>query len=172
MQFELTEALMDDILFSMEDQEGIFFIDCQEGVVICEEDALDDLKDDDKDRFIDLPNWESSDGFRLMERFAAAFRNSLIRNELSMALNQGKGVFRAFKNTLSRYPEAEKLWFSYKEREMKREIIHWYNALMEEWGLKKLGFEPEETEDLVLEDFRFREFQEADQAAAADLNSL
>ena len=171
MQFELTEALIDDILFSMEDQEGEFFIDCQDGVVTSWDECREELEEN-TDRFIDLPDWDSSDGFRLMERFTAAFRNPLIRNELSVALNQGKGVFRAFKNTLSHYPEAEKLWFSYKEREMKREIIRWYNALREEWGLEKIGLEPEETGDLVLEDFRFRKFQDSDTNAALNLHRL
>ena len=154
MQFELTEALLDDILFSMEDQEGEFYIDCQEEVVINGEE-LADINNDRDDRFIDLPEWDSSNGFRLMERFAAAFRNPIIRTELCSALNQGRGVFRAFKNALSHHPEAEKYWFSFKEREMKREIVRWYNALREEWGLQKIGMEPEETTDLVLEDFRF-----------------
>ena len=170
MQFELTEALLDDILFSMEDQAGEFYIDCLEGVVVNRDDYGDALDADEEDRFIYLPDWDSSSGFRLMERFAAAFRNPLIRNELCAALNRGKGVFRAFKNVLSLRPEAEKLWFSYKEREMKREVIRWYNGLREEWGLKKIGFEPEETLDLVLEDFRFREIRDEDQAAVQDLH--
>ena len=172
MQFELTEALLDDILFSMEDQEWEFYIDTQEGVVVNGDEVRDELEEDDTNRFIDLPDWDSSSGFRLMERFTASFRNPLIRNELSVALNQGKGVFRAFKNILSKHPEAEKLWFTYKEREMKREVIRWYNGLREEWGLEKIGLEPEETEDLVLEDFRFREFRDDDRIAAADLHRL
>jgi GNAT superfamily N-acetyltransferase len=166
MQFELTEALLDDILFSMEDQDGIFYIDTQEGVVITEWDSGNLVEEDG--RLIDLPHWDSSSGFRLMERFAATIRNPLLRNELSSALNQGRGVFRAFKNTINLHPEAEKFWFSFKEREMKREIIGWYNALREEWGLEKIGFEPEETSDLVLEDFRFREFREEDSLRITD----
>ena len=171
MQFELTEALLDDILFSMEDQEGIFYIDCQEGVVVNGDEEADAIEQDNENRFINLPEWDSSSGFRLMERFAAAFRNPLIRNELCAALNQGKGVFRAFKNTISLHPEAEKLWFSYKEREMKREVIRWYNALREEWGLQKIGFEPEETADLVREDFQFRNMDEHDRAAVMELHA-
>jgi N-acetylglutamate synthase-like GNAT family acetyltransferase len=162
MRFELTEAILDDILFSMEDQDGIFFIDTQEGVVITEWDERDALENDEKGRFIGLPEWDSSSGFRLMERFAATIRNPLIRNELSSALNQGRGVFRAFKNAINFHPEAEKLWFSFKEKEMKREIINWYNGLREEWGLEKIGLEPEETSDLVLEDFCIREFRDED----------
>jgi len=63
---------------------------------------------------------------------------------------------------LGLHPEAEKLWFLYKEKEMKNHIRRWYNGLREEWGLEKLGLEPEETDDLVLEDFNFRPFQTGD----------
>ena len=171
MQFELTEALIDDILFAMEDQEGEFYLDTVEGIVVGGLDWPDDLKfqfnDDAKKgggRFISLPEWDSADGFRLMERFAAGFRNPMVREELSSALSLGRGVFRAFKNVLGRYPETEKLWFSYKEKEMKREIIRWYNGLREEWGLERIGSEPEETSDLLHEDFCFRPFQKDDKA--------
>jgi GNAT superfamily N-acetyltransferase len=106
-----------------------------------------------------------------MERFTAALRNPLIREELNAALNRGRGVFRAFKDILGRHPEAEKLWFAFKEREMKREIIRWYNALREAWGLERIGEEPEETGDLVLEDFRFRPGRPEDRDSAAALHA-
>ncbi|MCL2070096.1 MAG: UPF0158 family protein [Treponema sp.] len=177
MKFELTEALFDDILFAMEDQEGEFYLDTVEGLVAGGIDGPDffdeDLDDDDGEggeRYIELPEWDSASGFRLMERFAAGFRNPLIRDELSSALNQGRGVFRAFKNTLSRYPEAEKYWFSFKEKEMRNEILRWYNALREEWGLEQIGMEPEETKDLVLEDFNFRPFTKEDLPEAEALH--
>ncbi|GHV87606.1 hypothetical protein AGMMS50255_9020 [Spirochaetia bacterium] len=105
-----------------------------------------------------------------MERFAAGLRNPLVRTELAAALDRGKGVFRAFKDILGRYPEAEKLWFAHKEREMKRQIIRWYNSLREEWGLARIGGEPEDTADLVLEDFRFHSPEARDAAAAEELH--
>jgi len=172
MQFELTDALMGDLLFSMEDQEGEFLLDTQDALIIGEnDDDFDEAADDDTgDRYISLPGWDSSDGFRLMEHFAAGLRNPLVRNELTGALNRGKGVFRAFKDILSRFPETEKLWFSYKEKGMRREILRWYNGLREEWGLERIGGEPEETGDLVLEDFRFREATAADREAVEKLH--
>ena len=180
MHFELTEALIQDILFSMEDQDGEFLLDTVESVVVVGMDGLDSFEDDEIDvdaddgeggsRYISLPEWDSSSGFRLMEHFAAGFRNPLIRKELSSALDRGRGVFRAFKDTLGRYPEAEKLWFAFKDQEMKKEIIRWYNGLREEWGLEKIGIEPEETGDLVLEDFRFRPFRKEDMAQAEELH--
>jgi ribosomal protein S18 acetylase RimI-like enzyme len=170
MQFELSEALVKDLLFSMEDQMGNFLLDTREGVIISEEDDdFDDAKDDGG-RYISLPGWDSSDGFRLMEHFAAGLRNPSVRDELAGALNRGRGVFRAFKDIISRYPEIEKLWFSFKERGMRREILRWYNALREQWGLDRVGLEPEETGDLVLEDFRFLPAREDDREAASTLH--
>jgi ribosomal protein S18 acetylase RimI-like enzyme len=171
MCFELTEALLDGILFSMEDQNGLFFVDTQEEVVVSEDELeLGALDADEENRYIDLPEWDSSEGFRLMERFAAGFRNPVIRKQLTAALDRGKGVFRAFKDTLSEHPESEQLWYSFKEQEMKKAIYRWYNALREEWGLELIGAEPEETESLVMEDFRFRAPLPADAAAAEELH--
>jgi ribosomal protein S18 acetylase RimI-like enzyme len=172
MYFELGDALIDEMLFFMEDQNGAFYVDAKEGIVIEESDIPHnaDCEDEDGKRFFPLPEWDSSDGYRLMERFTARFKNPFIRNELTAALEQGKGVFRAFKNTLNLHPEAEKVWFSFKEREIKKEIISWYNALREEWGLEKIGMEPEETDDLVLEDFRIRPTEQKDIPLAIDLH--
>ncbi|MDR2376597.1 MAG: GNAT family N-acetyltransferase [Treponema sp.] len=178
MQFELSEALIGDLLFSMEDQMGDFYLDTKEGVIIGNEgiedneyDEFDDVKEDG-DRYISLPAWDSTDGFRLMEHFTAGLRSPALRNELLGALNQGKGVFRSFKDTIARYPETEKLWFIYKEQGMRREILRWYNGLREEWGLERIGGEPEETGDLILEDFRFRLSKETDREAAAALHRV
>jgi GNAT superfamily N-acetyltransferase len=169
MQFELSPALLNDILFFMEDQDGEFFVDTYEGTVISTED--EEFDDEAADgRYISLPEWDSSEGFRLMEHFTATLRNALVREELSAALDMGRGVFRAFKNMLARHPETEKLWFAYKEREMKREVIIWYNALRESWGLELIGEEPEDIAGLALEDFYFREGSEADRHQAEKLH--
>jgi ribosomal protein S18 acetylase RimI-like enzyme len=172
MHFELTEILMDNILFAMEDQAGEFLLDSQTGEVIGGMEGFDETVEEDRERYISLPEWDSSSGFRLMERFAAALRNPLIREELSAALNRGRRVFRAFKDILEQHPETEKLWFAFKDREMKRQIIRWYNGLREEWGLQLIGEEPEDTNDLVLEDFRFRQSLPEDRAAAEALHAL
>jgi GNAT superfamily N-acetyltransferase len=172
MQFELTEALINNILFSMEDQNGNFILDTREGMLVSEDDdeyAKAAENKDDENRFIGLPYWGPSDGYRLMEKFAAALKNAVIRKSLTAALDRGKGVFRAFKDVLASYPEAEQFWFIFKEREMRRVILGWYNACREEWGLARLGDEPEETEDLVLEDFRFRPPESRDSTAIEKL---
>lgn len=182
MQFELTEALIDQILFAMEDQKTEHLLDAANGVVVdvdggdpSEPGTEIDPEEENQDgtpRYLSLPGWLPADGFRLMERFSASLHNPIVREELVSALDRGRGVFRAFKDVLSARPEVERLWFSFKEREMRREILEWYNALREEWGLERIGEEPEETEDLVLEDFRFRPGTAGDSAAAGELLAL
>jgi ribosomal protein S18 acetylase RimI-like enzyme len=163
MQFELTEAQIDEILFVMEDQNSLFVFDTEGGTLINLDDDTDAddrriIKENKNKRYIDLPEWDSSEGFLLMEHFAASLKNPLIQDKFREALDRGKGVFRAFKDVLGLYPEAEQLWYSFKEREMKKVILDWYNALRETWGLEKIGLEPEDTGDLILEDFKILKF--------------
>jgi len=170
MQFELTDQLIDEILFFMEDQNGDFYIDAREAAVL----SFDDIDFDEEDPqdciFYEIPEWQPNDGFRLMESFTAGLQNSVIKNLLSQALNRGKGVFRAFKDIISQYPEAEKLWFNYRDSKMKEAVVLWYNALREQWGLELVGTEPEETDDLVAQDFHFRQDSSADYFLAAELH--
>jgi len=174
MRFELDETLIGEILFCMEDQEGDFLLDTQEGQIvnIDNDDYDEELDFDDDERFISLPEWGSHEGYRLMEHFTAGLKNPVARQELSVALNKNRGVFRYFKDVLDQYPEIAKLWFSYKEREMKREVLAWYNALREEWGLEPIGGEPEDTSSLVLEDFVLRDGIEGDREKAEALHKL
>ena len=174
MRFELDKILTDDILFHMENHEGEFLIDTHKGQVIDinNNDYDEDPDFNDDERFIHLPEWSSNNGYRLMEKFTANLKNPVLRHELSLALNKNKGVFRHFKNVLEQYPETEKLWFAHKEKEMKREVTAWYNALREEWGLEPIGGEPEDTSSLILEDFILREGKETDREKAKTLHEL
>ncbi len=168
MKFELDEILADSILFSMEDQNNDFLVDTQEEVVV----SCNEIEEQDDQRYIHLPEWDSNDGFRLMERFASSFKNPPVKKALTQALDQGRGVFRAFKDVLNQHPEVEQLWYKYKEQEMRRHILKWYNALREEWGIEKIGEEPEETGDLILEDFRIRQPLDRDKTIALKLHEL
>jgi ribosomal protein S18 acetylase RimI-like enzyme len=185
MRFELDKILTDEIIFYMEDQDGDFLLDTKE-VKIINVDNYDDEPEfpadtavnieGDEDRYISLPDWDSNDGFRLMEKFTAQLKNPILRHELSAALNTKRGVFRSFKNVLEHYPEAEKMWYSFKDQKMKEEVIAWYNGLREEWGLEPIGSEPSEiSEDisaLVLEDFIFREGADGDAPEVSALHNL
>ena len=162
MRFELDNTLMDEILFFMENQDGDFLFDTKNLFVFdINNNDFDEEPDlNDENRYISLPEWDSNSGYRLMEKFAAGLKNPLTRQELSAALNRNKGVFRAFRDVLEHYPETEKLWTNYKEKEMKREIIIWYNSLRTLWEMEPIGLEPEDSYSLVLEDFTFREESE------------
>ena len=159
MQFELNSVLIDEIIFYMENQDGDFILDSHKLRIIdiLNGDSDEDTDFDDNERFISIPKWEPKDGYRLMEKFAAGLKNPVLRHELGEALNRNKGVFRAFRNVLSQYPEAEKMWQNCKEQKMKGDVIAWYNALREEWGLLPIGSEPEDNSSLVLEDFLFKD---------------
>jgi len=150
MEFELTPELIDQVIFGMENQGDDYLLNSRLGVVVP---VGEIVGDDDSDTYVPLPEWRSIHGFQLMERFTATLRNPLMRESLRDALSAGKGVFRQFKNALKSRPDVERLWFRFKEREMRRLVFEWYNQFRDAWGLSRIGFEPEETEELILSDF-------------------
>jgi len=153
MQFELTPEVIDQITFAMENQESGFSFDTETSVVIQDQ----ALAEKDPERYLAIPDWGSADGFHLMEKFVASLRNPVAREKLRAALGSGKGVFRSFKNALKEQEEIEKLWFSFKDRELKLRVVEWYDDLCERWGWERIPPEPEEDEtgELVLSDFEF-----------------
>jgi len=156
MTFDLTESLVNDILFAMEDQDNVLKLDSCKGMLVLEEDSTDE-----KDRFYDLPVWSSEDGYNLMEEFTNNLYAPNVHSELRHVLVSGRGVFRNFKNVLKFYPETEKKWHLFKNAKMRDRVTLWYNDLRESWGLEKLFLtedSDESTEELLLNDFEFREF--------------
>lgn len=152
MKFELTSELTDEIIYAMENQSSSFVFDVVDCVILPES----DVDSSDEQRFFKLPEWNSSSGFRLMERFVVSLKNPPMREELRNILKSGQGVFRNFKDVLKANPDIEGLWFSFKEHEMKQVILSWFNDIRELWGLERLGAEPEESSELVHDDFLFR----------------
>jgi GNAT superfamily N-acetyltransferase len=168
MEFTLTDALLDDIQFYMENQTDTFFVDSVENAVVSmaeiengptsfNSDDPDDFEDDsaDADRYYELPQWGPVEGFRLMEHFTGSLHNPPAKEELHRVLDCGRGVFRNFKNVLQKHPGVEELWYAFKDTEMKQVIRDWYDNLRTAWGLEKLGSEPEETDDVLKDDFIF-----------------
>ncbi|MEE0886579.1 MAG: UPF0158 family protein [Treponema sp.] len=153
MVFALTERLADEILQALENQEQKFLVDAQNSILVSSENFSAD-----EDSFFSLPEWNSSDGFALMEDFVSTLHSPIAKDELQQILHSGRGVFRNFKDTLKKYPEVEKLWHRFKNRKMRLYINGWYNQLREIWGLEKLDHEPEETGDLIQDDFNFESY--------------
>ncbi len=158
MVFALTEKLADEILQALENQEQKFLVDAQNSILVSVEKFSAD-----EDSFFCLPEWNSSDGFSLMEDFVSTLHSPIAKDELQQILHSGRGVFRNFKDTLKKYPEVEKLWHRFKNRKMRLYINGWYNQLREIWGLEKLDHEPEETGDLIQDDFNFESYSSSNQ---------
>lgn len=162
MEFELTPELTDEIIFAMEDQTAPFLFDSAETRCVATREREASATEDD-DRYYAIPLWDSVSGFRMMERFVAQLRNPIVREELRSALSSGHGVFRKFKDILKDHGEIGRQWFLFKEREMRLIVLEWYNSLRDFWGLERVGAEPEETEDIVSQDFGFRDLEADDE---------
>lgn len=154
MTFELTDNLLDEILSALENQEQMFMVDAKDGDLVPAEDAAVE----DGEQYYELPEWNSEAGFKLREDFVNNLHAPLAREALLDVLHSGRGVFRNFKDVLKNYPEVDKLWHSWKNRKMRSYIGGWYNDLRELWGLEKLDQTPEETGNLIHDDFTFQEY--------------
>jgi len=157
----LTRELIDQIVFGMENQERAYVLDTRDGVVIPAEQIPEDS---DPDRYLELPEWRSVDGYNLMEQFVATLHNPIFRERLRSILASGRGVFRQFKDTIRERREIERLWFTFKDREMRDLVTEWYNDLREREGLERLEAMVVETEtdQLVESDFAFRDAADSD----------
>ncbi len=167
-RFKLTPELMDQIIFAMENQTMEFYLD-PESLLLVSKDELDSSLT--PEGLIELPDWNPSDGYQLMDSFTVVLRNPVYRERLRQILSSGRGVFRGFKNVLKERPDLEKLWFAHKDREMKRRVRLWYGELCEFWGVESLGLEPEETGDLFLDEFSMEE-SGADEESAETFRRL
>ncbi|HUX11617.1 MAG TPA: UPF0158 family protein, partial [Spirochaetia bacterium] len=128
----------------------------------------------EEERYIPLPEWRSVDGYNLMEKFVASLHNPIYREILRSILASGKGVFRQFKDALKERKEIERLWYHFKEREMRTRVVEWYNLLRESWGLSRIG-DPgdDDTDSLVLIDFTIDTADSAGRVSiASDANSV
>jgi len=159
----LSEALLDSIIFAMEDQVTFHYIDLKQAEVITEEEKTYILEEDENEvwqRFMPIPDWTPSDGFRLMETFAFQVRNQSLQHKLIDVLQSGKGVFRKFKDVLAEEPVFERRWFSFKDEQLKRVVVSWYRGQEGALDLEHLSLEIEEfSEDILLEDFSYEIYE-------------
>ena len=77
MTFSITDSLFDQIIAALDNQEVKYFVDAKEGVLV-EASAAGS----DKDRFYELPEWNSASGFKLREDFTATVRIPLVKEKL------------------------------------------------------------------------------------------
>lgn len=167
MVFDLTDSIAQDILFAMENQEADFVLDAQSGTVVPAT-----QKSADEETVYSLPAWNSHDGYEMLESFVSGLHAPKAKQELKNVLIAGRGVFRNFKTVIKQYPEVERKWYFYKEKQLRFRLMEWYNALRESWGLETLSEDIDEYDDLIEEDFVFRAYNPAQDkdciAAGAD----
>ncbi len=173
MDFVLTAEIISQIIFAMEDQQHRLLVDRRTGELVRAEEAGPAGEGGESAAYVPVPDWRPIDGFNLMERFTSRLRNPFLRSQLRDALASRKGVFRRFKDILKGSPEVERLWFTFKEREMRRLVWEWYNQQRELAHLERLPVEPDQLEDneeLILTDFAVRPGREQDLPALLRLD--
>ena len=146
----LTRELADQIVFGMENQNHVFYLDLDTQTVVPDPPGLADADA----RYVRLPSWRPVDGYNLMARFVASLRNPIYRERLRTILGSGRGAFRQFKDAIGEREDIERLWLAFKQRKMRGTVTEWVNDLRELWGLERLELtEDEETLPLIASDF-------------------
>ncbi|MCH3917302.1 MAG: UPF0158 family protein [Spirochaetia bacterium] len=152
----LTDMLLESIIFAMENQKQISFLDLEDGKVVAFDKNQAPLQK--KGRYLALPGWGPADGFHLMELFASTVKNDIYARKLDQALHHGRGVFRKFKDVLRDQPLLEKQWYAFKDAKMKAVATNWYTRNQGTVSVVKLEEEFEELpDDLLIEDFSIEE---------------
>ena len=154
MPLPLTPALLDQILFGMEDQENFSVLNpMTRRVEVCaDENSCGDGP------VIPLPAWSSTDGFRMMREFSESLHNPAVQAELRAVLDSGQGVFKRFKQVLKPSDLLYRQWLRFKRRSMEETVRQWVgqwpDVLFEDPGEPAFGTEEP---GLLASDFSFRE---------------
>jgi len=145
--FVLNDAILERIIFAMEDQSKSRVIDLRSGELLPRPEGELDLT------MAPPPVWTPADGFHLMETYCARLKNLELKRALLKALSHGKGVFKAFRQVLSEYPLEDLQNREYKNAALRRHVESWLDDVRESVGLSRLGPEPEEFDELLDEEF-------------------
>jgi len=112
---------------------GEHYFDSESGEVIIVSDCCDDEEEqrqrieDESERFLEVPQIESSKVYCIMEDFVESVEEPAAKKSLERAL-RGRKPFRAFKDELTDYPELRKEWFGYSEKRMIEYARNWLEA--------------------------------------------
>jgi hypothetical protein len=149
-RIKLTKALIDQILFAMEDQGRSYDFSLSGRTV----QVHSPRKDDERvypHPFLVLLRWVQ-DAWQL---HPFTLNNPLAKSELSEIQESGQGVFRKFKGYLRRNPGLYRNWLRFKRKFMLGVIQQWAEEWEEYFEVADLGDPAEELDDLVQSDFDF-----------------
>jgi len=91
------------------------------------------VKVDIANRYRMLPKQDSRDSYRDMEEYIKSLEDEHLCELLEVAI-QGSGAFRRFKDTISRFPEAQGNWFKFRDEHEQQRRLDWFASI---------GIEPE-----------------------------
>ncbi len=78
-------------------------------------------------RYIRVPQADTREDYRDMERFISTVHNSELRDRLWQAI-EGRGAFRYFKDVLAEHPAEREQWFSFKDRCIYERVADWLES--------------------------------------------
>ena len=135
----------------MENQKDIFLFDTKQKTCI----HAGEAEETDSENLLPLPEWTPVHGFKLMEEFTGTVKNPVIRKKLRETISTRAGVFKRFRQVLAEYPEFESAWRIFKKERLKKTVYSWYQTISLAKELSELGKEPEETYEILRNDFIF-----------------
>lgn len=78
-------------------------------------------------RFIAIPEADSRESYRDMERFTDSIGDTRLQAELLRAL-QGRGAFRRFKDVLLARPAERERWFAFSIARVRERVLEWLES--------------------------------------------
>ena len=75
-------------------------------------------------RYIRMPEADSHEGYRDMERFILTVQDESLQDRLWQAI-EGRGAFRRFKDVLAGHYREEKRWYAFQDARVRGRILDW-----------------------------------------------
>ena len=128
---------IDELCNVMEDHsfDNEYYLDLETGEILFVSEYMNDEVIDIKnrieeeyERFEQIPQVESYEGYRDMEDFIATVDNNRLVDLLEVAI-QGKGAFRRFKDVLLNYPDEEEKWFQFQDSRIEERALEWLDEI-------------------------------------------
>ena len=103
-------------------------------------------------RYIGVPEADSHEGYRDMERFILTVQDERLQDRLWQAI-QGRGAFRRFKDVLAGYYREEKRWYAFQDERIRGRILDWLTSE----GIQPMEPAPRPTQEPGLQEPTARE---------------
>lgn len=134
---KITSEQFGELVFACEQSsyELSFYFDKQTGEVEMLGDYVDvdpelkeRIEDDIEERYIGVPQIESSEAFGDMVDFTETVQDERMQDLLARALSGGKGVFRRFKDTLSEDRKLLEQWYQFKDQRNRERVLEYFEV--------------------------------------------